>query len=208
VFKDVNSNGIKDNGEVGLSGWQVYDDLNNNSVFDAGEEVVVTNASGVYLLPNLAAVTHKARAIRPVGWSQVLPANNFAQTVTLTAGQIVTGKDFAMVFGTANLVGSISGNVFHDFDRNGVKNTGDTGLSAWTVYIDLDNDSALDSNEKRVLTDASGNYKLSALAAGTYKVRIVKAPGYVQTTPVNNYGIGVTLTAGQNATAKNFGADN
>jgi uncharacterized delta-60 repeat protein len=208
VFNDVNSNGIKDNGEVGLSGWQVYDDLNNNSLLDATEQVVLTSSSGVYLLPNLAATTHKVRAFRPVGWSQVLPASNFGQTVTLTAGQMVTGRDFAMIFGTATLTASIAGTVFQDFNRNGIRDTGDTGKSAWRVYIDLNNNSLLDGGEVSILTDGSGNYKFSNLVAGTYKIRIVRPSGWVQTTPSNNFGNNVTLSSGQSATGKNFGIDN
>ena len=54
----------------------------------------------------------------------------------------------------------------------------------------------------------SGNYIFNNLAAGTYKIRIVRASGYTQTTPTNNFGNNATLTSGQKITAKNFGADN
>jgi hypothetical protein len=63
--------------------------------------------------------------------------------------------------------------VFHDFDRDGVKDAGDSGLSAWMVYIDLDNDKILDTNEARVLTDAGGSCTIGNLGAGTFKARAV-----------------------------------
>ena len=62
--------------------------------------------------------------------------------------------------------------------------------------------------EVSVLTDASGNYTFASLAAATYKVREVLQSGYVQTTPSNNFGISVTLAAGQTMSGKNFGVDN
>src|SRR4029078_2303690 len=108
-----------------------------------------------------------------------------------------TGKNFFARQNVAANTGAISGNVFHDFNRNLAKDTGDTGLAGWTVSLDAHNDSILDSNEVRVLTDASGNYIFNNLAAGTYKIRIVRAAGYVQTTPTNNFGNNATLTSGQ-----------
>jgi hypothetical protein len=118
----------------------------------------------------------------------------------------VTGKNFGVrpITGT----GSISGTVFHDFDRDGVRDAGDIGISAWRVYIDTNNNGVLDSGEISVLTNSSGNYKFSGLSAATYKVREQRQSGFVQTTPANNFGISVALASGQNATGKNFGVDN
>src|SRR5262249_38752384 len=102
----------------------------------------------------------------------------------------------------------IAGTVFHDFNRNGVRDLVDVGLGGWVAYLDLDNDRILDTNEQRMLTDSSGNYIFSNLAAGTYKVRMVRVAEYIQTTPTNNFGHTLLLSAGQHATGENFGADN
>jgi hypothetical protein len=51
-----------------------------------------------------------------------------------------------------------------------------------------------------VFSDASGNYSLTGLAAGTYNVREVSASGWNRTASSPT----VTLAAGQSATGKNF----
>jgi uncharacterized protein (DUF2141 family) len=208
VYNDTNGNGHFDTGEVGISGRTVYIDLDNDNTLDTNEVRVTTNSSGLYTLSNLAAGTYKVREVFVSGWTQTFPTNNYGIGVTLSTGQNVTGQNFFTKQTTSTNTASIAGNVFHDFDRDGFKDTGDTGLSGWTVYLDVDNDSILDSNEVRVLTDSSGNYKFSNLAAGTYKIRIVRPTGWVQTLPTLNYGNNATLTSGQAVTGKNFGADN
>jgi len=91
------------------------------------------------------------------------------------------------------VLGSISGTVFSDTNKNGLFDTGEARLANRVVFIDLDNDNILDSNERRILTDASGNFRFDGLTAGTYKIRRVLPTGFRVTTPVAD----VTLTPGQ-----------
>jgi hypothetical protein len=103
--------------------------------------------------------------------------------------------------------GKISGTIFNDLDADGVKDSNELGVgSDWIVYIDLDNDSIHDSNELFTTTDASGNWSLTGLGAGTYKVRQLLQTGWKQTTPTNNYGLNVTLIANQSVSGKLFGS--
>jgi uncharacterized delta-60 repeat protein len=108
--------------------------------------------------------------------------------------------------GTTTTGASIAGAVFNDANGNGVRDAGEAGLGGRTVWIDLDNDKIVDSNETTTTTDASGNYKLSNLAAGTYKVRQLLPGGWAQTTPANGYGINVTIATNQSVCGKLFGA--
>ncbi len=205
IYNDTNGNGVKDSGDAGISGQTLYIDLNNNSKLDPGEQSTMTGTSGAYQFTNLAAGTYKVRQLLPTGWTQTTPSNGFGWSVTLIANQAASGKDFGAkqtVVGTA----SISGQIFNDKNGNGTQDSGESGLANREVYIDLDNDGVLDSNETFVMTDASGNYKLAALLAGTYKVRQVLPAGSSQTTPSKGFGWSVTLTTGQSATGKNFGA--
>ena len=207
IYNDANRSGHREAGEPALGGRQAYLDLNNNSAHEVNEPIASTNAAGTFRFTNLLAGAYKVREILAAGWSQSTPANNVSFNVTVKIGI----SDYSATFGSyllGSTNGSISGNVFHDFNRNGARDTGDTGLAGWTVYLDKDNDGILDSNEARVLTDSSGNYIFNNLAAGTYKIRIVRASGYTQTTPTNNFGNNATLTSGQKVTGKNFGADN
>jgi subtilase family serine protease len=103
--------------------------------------------------------------------------------------------------------GSITGTVFNDTNGNGVKDSGDAGITGWTVYNDANNNAQLDSGELRTLTDANGNYTFSSLSAGNYKIReLLPATGWKQTSPANGFGWTIALSNNQNQTAKNFGA--
>ncbi len=50
IFHDTNGNGLQDSGELGLPGWTVYSDLNQNNQYDLGEPATATCANGNYAL--------------------------------------------------------------------------------------------------------------------------------------------------------------
>jgi hypothetical protein len=95
-------------------------------------------------------------------WRTTAPAGG-VYTVVLTGGSQST-KNFG------NTRNRIIGTVFNDKNGNGVKDSGDSGLSGWRVFIDKDGDKKWDSNETYVRTDSNGNYAINGLANGTYKV--------------------------------------
>jgi len=64
------------------------------------------------------------------------------------------------------------------------------------VFIDLNNDLTWQANEAFVLTDATGAFKFSSLAAGTYKIVVQALAGYTRTTPTT-LPLSITLSAGQ-----------
>ena len=78
--------------------------------------------------------------------------------------------------------GTVSGTVFNDTITNGKKDATEAGLAGWRVFDDVNNNGMWDSNEASVLTDASGNYKLS-LAGGTHTISVQLKRGYYQTSP-------------------------
>ena len=97
----------------------------------------------------------------------------------------------------------ISGTVYRDANGNGTKDTGDTPLTGWKIYLDANNNAAPDPSERTALTDALGNYSFSALPAGTYRVREIVPTGYTTISPsAGSYS--VTIAAGQIATGKDF----
>ena len=105
----------------------------------------------------------------------------------------------------AGKLGTISGTVFRDADGDGIFDGNENGLSGVTLYFDYDNDAHKDADETSVITDFSGHYAFTGVAAGTWKVRQVLPGGYAQTSPTNGYGQGVTLAAGQSVTGRDFG---
>lgn len=198
VFNDTDGNGLKNGTETGRSGVKVYLDLDKDGVFDAAEPTKTTDSSGNYSFTNLAG--DKTYRVRIVGVSGLRISNPttgyYDQTVY---GQTYTGKNFGL---TPKVL--ISGQVWNDADGDGIKDSGEVGLSSWKVFIDKDNDGVLDAGETSVLTDSAGNYKFTSLAAGAYRVRVVQQAGWTRKAPSTGV-YNVTLAAGGSSTGKNFG---
>lgn len=103
-----------------------------------------------------------------------------------------------------NILGEIHGSKFEDMAGDAVLNKGDGRLSGWTMYLDANDDGDLDVGESFAVTDTNGNYRFIGLAAGTYHVREVLLPGWVQTYPsLGKHDI--ALAAGQISKLNNFG---
>ena len=103
--------------------------------------------------------------------------------------------------GVAYVDGSVTGTVYHDTNKNGVLNTGETGLANVRVYVDLNHDGKFDTGDVSMLTSTTGGYQFN-LAAGTYSVRVVPPTGMHVTSAVSQT---VTLALGKTVSGKNFG---
>jgi len=94
-FNDVNRNGVKDIGEGGLSGWQIYLDLNSNDQYDSGEPVAITDGNGNYIFSNLAPGQYVIREIQQPGWTQIYPnTQGNSHAVNLAPGQTAADLSF------------------------------------------------------------------------------------------------------------------
>ncbi|MFT3787083.1 MAG: SdrD B-like domain-containing protein [Tepidisphaeraceae bacterium] len=206
-FEDWNGTGLRDAGEPGLAGWTIYDDANNNKLLDAGEKSVVTNAEGGYVLTGLKAGQHLVREVNREGYRQTAPTGGL-YIVNLEPGQVVDGK----VFGNRG-TGVITGIKFNDVNGNGKRDAAPTstttalvepGMAGVTIFLDTDNDGILDTNERRVVTNAEGRYAFEGVAPGSYNVREVVQTGWKQTTPsTGKYE--VVMTPGEWIGGKDFG---
>ncbi len=97
-------------------------------------------------------------------------------------------------------VASICGSILRDCDANGSV-TGEAGLAGWTVKAQSGTTVVATAT-----TDASGNYCLTNLAAGTYTVVVTPQPFYTVTAPNGcNDQQTVTVTACQNKGGIVFG---
>ncbi|HMP60401.1 MAG TPA: carboxypeptidase regulatory-like domain-containing protein, partial [Gemmatales bacterium] len=95
VFLDLNQNGDRDPGELGLAGVTIYIDQNDNGVRDPGEFFVVTASDGSYSFAGLTAGSYLIRQDLAAGFTQTFPAGNAGRLVTLnTDSSIATGEDF------------------------------------------------------------------------------------------------------------------
>jgi hypothetical protein len=98
IWNNLDADGTWDGGELGLSGWTVFIDKNNNNIFDAGDESTVTDSSGYYKFYNLRPgtyhnYTYGVKQIVQSGWRQTYPAGN-PQYITVLSGTNATGVNF------------------------------------------------------------------------------------------------------------------
>ena len=202
VFNDANGNGKQDPGESGISGWTIYADLNNDGKFESNEPSKTVGTGGNFSFFALNAGTFIFRVIPPAGWRQTFPINNFGQHVTLAAGGVVQNLFFGFAPPAA---ASISGTVFNDANGDQKLDNGESGISGWEVYIDLNNNGKFVSGDPETTTDANGDFSFNGLFPGTYIVRVVAPAGWSQTTPTNNFGQHITVTSGQMVKSVLFG---
>ncbi|MBC7783111.1 MAG: hypothetical protein H7144_04665 [Burkholderiales bacterium] len=86
VFKDTNGDRRFNDGEVGLSGWRVYIDKNNNAKLDDGERSTLTTGGGEWGFRDLIAGTYRFRVQGKEGFKLTTPQDGF-YNVTLGSGQ-------------------------------------------------------------------------------------------------------------------------
>ncbi len=156
---------------------------------DGTADTVFTNAPGT--------IAAKSHAFAKAGTDTV------TLVVTDAKGVKSNTATFKVTVNAAATTASIAGNVFKDLNANSILNSGEPGLTGVKVYLDGNKNGKLDSGEPVVTTDASGNYKLTNLVAGTYRVREVAPAGYKLIAPAAGY-IDEILTTGKTFTGVNF----
>ncbi|MBC8003426.1 MAG: cadherin-like domain-containing protein, partial [Opitutaceae bacterium] len=83
--------------------------------------------------------------------------------------------------------GSITGVVFNDVNGDGAyQPLIETPLIGRTVYIDANNNAALDLTEATAISDGTGAYLLDGVANGTRRIRLLPEPGSEQSFPVSS----------------------
>jgi len=181
VYNDANRNGRQDTGELGLSGWQVFIDLNNNGVRESGEARATTDASGRYTL-RAGAGNYNIRVVRPAGWVASTSSEE-VKAVTVTVNGTANAN-----FGSAlTAAGSATGFKWLDLNNNGIRDNNEPGLAGVYIYLDLDGDGRPDVGEPATLSGPDGSYTLTPPRAGTYQIREVVDPGFVQTYPLSGF---------------------
>jgi DNA-binding beta-propeller fold protein YncE len=72
-FNDVNNNGVWNDGEEPLSGWEIYIDENQNGQWDSGEPRTTTSAAGYYEFTDLEPGYYNIMEVPQAGWFQTYP---------------------------------------------------------------------------------------------------------------------------------------
>ena len=208
VWNDLNGDGIL-SAEPGLSGWTVFIDQNSDGIANVGEPSAVTDASGVYKLLDVAVGSSVVREIPPVGWTPTAPGTGM-QLVVVHNATDVSGVNFGNKQRTD---GAISGIVYFDANHSAARDAGESTLAGITVYLDTNNNGALDPSEPSAVSsadlfytpavDETGTYSFSHLPTGTYHVREI-IPAVLSSTPAAAGEQVVDLAVGEDRRNVNF----
>lgn len=203
VYNDLNGNGSRQTGEPGMAGVQVYVDLQDKGVFVNGDPIATANSSGNYTLtfvPPAGSTSFIVREVRPNGWRRTQPAGLYPLGYyTISAANAL---DANLNFGNSQ-TSLVLGTVFHDLNANGKQDSGEAGLSGWSILVDQLVSGVWQNNKFSVVTDGKGNYSL-VLAAGTYRIHEVAKGGLKPTIPVSGT-VTLSVPAGATVTGENFG---
>lgn len=196
VWRDVNRNGVQDNGEEGLADVTVelYESGNNTAV-----DTTVTDQNGAYSFVNLDAGDYSVKFLALQGYeftganlgdddemdSDANTETGQTEVVTLTAGQTNNSIDAGMVMP----FGAIGNCVWEDFNQNGIQDSGEF-FSIGGVTVELYESGSLTTPIQTVVTTSSGcyteetefgNYLFDQVEDGTYQLRFILPPEYAFT---------------------------
>ncbi len=199
VFEDLDADGAaREAGESGRAGARVYLDGNADGVRQASEPTVLTDGAGDYAFSGITVQAWRVRLDLPAGSSCDRPSPCW-QGVALTSGASHPGIDFG-----AHSAGTITGHLFTDRDANGGAQVfGENDQPERTVYLDADDDGALDGDERSVQTDDRGDYAFTGVEPGLHRVRQVLPTGWTCSTPAPCVRA-VTVTSGATVAGNDF----
>ncbi len=165
---------------------------------DDTSRTTTTNSSGNYLFGNLAAGQYRATFGTVAGYDFTtanvgtndavdsdVNATGVSHTVTLAIGQSNLTVDAGIVQRDTNTA-KLGDRVWNDIDRDGIQDTGETGVAGVTVTLAGAGSDGIfgttDDTSRTTTTDSSGNYLFSNLAAGQYRATFGAVAGYDFTT--------------------------
>ncbi|MFK0300064.1 SdrD B-like domain-containing protein [Brevundimonas sp. NPDC090276] len=162
VFKDPQRDGVNGGGEPPLAGVTI--ELVQNGVVIA---TTTTGPDGSYSFIDLPAGDYTVREVQPDGYGSSSPNE---VSVNLTPGQTQT-VDFA------DTVSSIAGHVFVDSNNDGVRQPGEAPIAGVLVTL-TGTDAAGGAVTRTATTNASGEWVIDDLLAGTYVVAETQPANY------------------------------
>ena len=144
----------------------------------------------MYAFTGLAPGSYGINEALKTGWAQTVPVSG-VYTETMTSGLNIEDR----IFGNYQY-STISGDVYHDVNSNGVRDIGEPGLGNWKVRL-------TGGKTDSVLTLASGSYTFTSVPPGNFTITEVTQVGYILTAPESGYQE-ATVTSGQTITDKSF----
>ncbi len=142
-FRDLNEDGVRDEGEPGLEGWTLFLDTNGNKRLDVGEKSTLTDANGHYVFgPLTPLTTYTVEEVQQIGWEQTMPdpmplPSLFAASVNYASGDDARGVTAADFDGDGDLDIAVTHKV--DDTVRIMFNQGDGTFVAGAIYpVQLD----------------------------------------------------------------------
>ena len=166
-FYDVNNDGVKQLHERGISDWLI------TATGPVGL-TTRTNYRGRYWL-TLPLGDYTISEEPQAGWTQTYPGGGTWPVSLSTPDTLVD----SIHFGNWRQASFITGVKFHDINRNGFQDGGDTLLGEWKITL-------TDTNGVRIRfdrTDSLGAWSIPVYEPGTYKIYEADRPYWVQTFP-------------------------
>lgn len=167
-FDDLNLNGKRDEGEIGLSGWTQSIESPDGSK-SASQP---TNSDGIIALKGLVPGRYNISENLKDGWINTTP---LGLSVPIAAGESKT-----IEFGNTRTC-SIEVFKFNDTNRNGIFDLSEKGLSGWIFTVKGPNGSEILNRS----TDDSGRVLVDGLSPGNYTVTEGHLDGWLSTTPAS-----------------------
>jgi len=199
-FNDLNGNGVKDAGESGIANWEI--DLVYVVAGPATDILMAqanTDANGAYKFINIPPGNYEIKELARQGWYATTPT---VRSVHIPGSS--SNQDFGNKLATQPSKGSIFGLKFNDLNGNGIKDSGEPGLSDWTIELKNASTLAVISTTN---TASDGSYSFLNITPANYVVSEVLKPGWTQTKPPAGPGGQVysfALAAGENKQGIDF----
>jgi uncharacterized repeat protein (TIGR01451 family) len=204
VYKELSKNGVRNVGEPGLPGVTVT--LNGTN--DLGQTVsrpAVTDGTGAYSFDDLRPGTYRLTEAQPAGYSDGLDSvgTPFGGTAAPLGQDEIS--NIVIPAGSGGLVGaeydfgergtSLTGGVFVDANRDGVRDATDSPLGGVSITLLDANGVVVDSNTSLI----GGAYEFDDLAAGNYTLVETQPAGYgTSTATMKAVTVPLTGLANQN----------
>ncbi len=167
VYLDLAADGTDNWGtDSGIAEWTLLLDANDNAQLDNGELFAVTNSTGEYSFGDVPVGTYGLKLEQRPGYAHLAGEAFSGYTVTVIDGVEMTDLNFALF-----QYGEVRGEKFADVNNNGVRDADEAGLSGWSIFVDSNNDGALNAGEPSTITDEQGNLVLAGVGPGDQLVR-------------------------------------
>ena len=211
VFLDNNEDAQLDSGDVGQSGVTVelYRDNNEDGILNGGDVLIgtlVTDADGFYAFQVLTSgyyVVQTDLGTYPAG--AAFTTDNIEVAHFPGQGDSDTGNDFGYKLEPV-VLGSIGDEVFVDENGNGVRDTGEAGLTGILIRLYSGACPRQGTPIATRVSNLSGGYDFTMVPAGTYCVDVDNATipsGYALTTA--NDPMTVVIGNGEDFNLADFG---